>query len=124
MKRVEFAENQVIFEQGDRGNLCYQVVSGAVDIRLTTRDAQGHKQTRILQMLNYGEVFGEMSVIAGAPRSAAAIATEPTVCVAYTADEFIDMIESDPKEALDYIRILIKRLRSTPDLVAKGAMRG
>lgn len=124
MKRFEYAKDQVIFEQGDRGGLCYQVVSGSVDVRLTTRDPEGHKQTRTLQKLGFGEVFGEMSIIADIPRTAAAVATEPTVCVGYTAQEFIELLETDPKEALSYIRTLIGRLRHTNDMVIKGAMRG
>ena len=124
MKRVEFMAGKTIFDQADRGQHCYQIVSGSVEIRLTTRDADGHKDTQLLQRMGFGQVFGEMSVIAGTQRTAAAVAVEPTVCVAYTADEFVNMLESDAKEALDYIRVLIERIRHTNDMVLKQAMRG
>ena len=113
MKRMEFEEGQTIFNQGDHNDLCYQIVTGAVEIRLPVRDASGAKQAHRVETLHYGDVFGEMGIIDDSPRSASAVAAEPTVCVAYTPEEILDLLESNPKEALDYIRTLIRRLRTT-----------
>ena len=113
MRRMEFAEGQIIFNQGDRSDHCYQIVSGAVEIHLATRDNAGIKQVHTVARLEYGEIFGEMSIIDDSPRSASAIASQPTICAAYSADEIFEMLESNPKEAMDYIRTLIKRLRNT-----------
>lgn len=111
MKRFEFSEGQTIFHQGDPSDRCYQIVSGAVEIRLGGR-ASG-TPAKVIETLGYGEVFGEMGIIDDSPRSATAIATEPTVCVSYSPDEIIQLLESNPKEALDYIRTLIRRVRAT-----------
>jgi CRP-like cAMP-binding protein len=40
------------------------------------------------------------------------IATRTTVCVAYTPDEILTLLEASPAEALAYIRTLIRRLRA------------
>ena len=35
-----------------------------------------------------------------------------TVCLAVTAEELLKMIESDPKEAVAFVKTLIRRLRA------------
>ena len=112
MKRMEFKEGQVIFNQGDASDRCYKVISGAVKIRISSYDSSGQLHYVAAQTMRHGDVFGEMGIVDDSPRSASAIATEDTVCVAYTADEMMDLLESNPKEAIAYIHTLIRRLRS------------
>ena len=112
MKRINFEEGQVIFNQGDRSDRCYKVISGAVKIKISSYDNSGALRNIVAQTMRHGDVFGEMGIIDDSPRSASAIAVEDTVCVTYTSDEMMDLLESDPKEALAYIHTLIRRLRS------------
>ena len=112
MKHTEFKQGQIIFSQGDPSDLCYKIESGAVEIRITSYDGTGTMRTVVAQTLGHGEVFGEMGIIDDSPRSASAIATKHTVCVAYTADQIIALLETNPKQALAYIHTLIRRLRS------------
>ncbi len=112
MKRINFEEGQVIFNQGDRSDRCYKVISGAVKIKISSYDGSGALRNIVAQTMRHGDVFGEMGIIDDSPRSASAIAVEDTVCVTYTSDEMMDLLESDPKEALAYIQTLIQRLRS------------
>lgn len=112
MKHCEFKQDKVIFNQGDRSDLCYKIERGCVDIRIATYDGSGRLRTVTAQTLGPGEVFGEMGIIDDAPRSASAIAVKDTTCVAYTADEIMGLLETNPKEALAYIHTLIRRLRS------------
>jgi CRP-like cAMP-binding protein len=113
MKRMEFKQGRVIFGQGDRSDLCYKIERGSVAIRMASYDGTGNLQTFVAQTLGNGEVFGEMGIIDDAPRSASAVAVKNTTCVAYTADEIMDMLETNPKEAMAYIHTLIRRLRSS-----------
>ena len=112
MKRINIEEGQVIFNQGDRSDRCYKVISGAVKIKIASYDSSGALRNIVAQTMRHGDVFGEMGIIDDSPRSASAIAVEDTVCVTYTSDEMMDLLESDPKEALAYIHTLIQRLRS------------
>ena len=112
MKRIEFQEGQVIFNQGDPSDHCYKVVSGAVKIKIASYDGSGDLRNTVAQTMRHGDVFGEMGIVDDSPRSASAIATEDTVCVTYTSNEIMDLLESNPKEALAFIRTLIRRLRS------------
>ena len=113
MKRAEFKQGQIIFSQGDSSDLCYKIERGAVDIRIASYDGAGAMRTVVAQTLGHGEVFGEMGIIDDAPRSASAVAAKDTTCVAYTADEIMGMLETNPKEALAYIHTLIRRLRGS-----------
>ncbi len=118
MQRVEFDKGEVVFEQGDPSDLCYQIVSGKVEIRMLTDSVlSAHKESTI-ETLGFGDIFGEMGIIDDAPRSAAAVAAEPTVCAVYKPDEIVEMLESNPKEALEYIRTLIHRLRVANERLA------
>lgn len=112
MKRMEFNEGQTIFQQGDSSDLCYKIKTGTVEIRIASYDGTGTLRTVVAQTLGHGDVFGEMGIIDDSPRSASAIATKHTVCVAYTSEEIMALLEVNPKEALAYIHTLIRRLRS------------
>jgi CRP/FNR family transcriptional regulator, cyclic AMP receptor protein len=81
---------------------------------------------RPLDLVNRGEVFGEMAVISGRPRSATATARVP--CVAYSLDavELQAALGKSPEFALmlasvmyDRLRFIAARLASKP--LAKGA---
>ncbi len=112
MKRMEFKEGQTIFQQGDPSDLCYKITTGTVEIRIASYDGTGTLRTVVAQTLGHGDVFGEMGIIDDSPRSASAIATKHTVCVAYTSEEIMALLEVNPKEAIAYIHTLIQRLRS------------
>ncbi len=111
MKRMNFEQGQIVYNQGDRSHFCYQVTNGSVEIRRATRDSSGAKEIKTLEKLQPGAVFGVMALIPNAPHAASAVAAEPTGCIAYTPEEVLDVLESDPKEAHAFAMTLIKRLR-------------
>lgn len=108
MKRRTFGAGERIFSEGDASDLAYLILRGTVDIVLS-RDGDGGE--RVVSTLGSGEVFGEMGLIETGPRSAGAVAREETTCIAYEAEELLDMIETKPGEAAVFIRTLITRLR-------------
>lgn len=108
MQRIEFKQGQTIFKQGDPSDLCYQIVTG--DVAISVALTAGSKT---VAELGPGDVFGEMGIIDSSPRSAMALARKPTVCVAYAPEEIVAMLESNPKEAMAYIRALIRRIRGS-----------
>src|SRR5438046_1734845 len=70
-----FAKNEVIFHAGDPADTLHLIRSGHVAARVTT--PQGDVAT--LAVMGPGEFFGEMALVSpGAPRSATAVALEPT----------------------------------------------
>ena len=65
---------QTIFQKGDDGTSMMAVLSGRV--RIGSVSADGKEVT--LNVINPGEVFGEIALLDGKPRSADASATEET----------------------------------------------
>ena len=74
LRRRRFRRNEVIFHQGDPGDSLHVVAAGAVKIVLPS--AEGDEA--IIATLRPGDFFGELALLDGAPRSATAIALEPS----------------------------------------------
>ena len=117
MQRFVFESGQKIFSQGDPSDLTYRILAGSVDITVSTQDGTRKK----IASLGPEEIFGEMGIIDVSPRSATATAREQTACQAYSADEVLELLASNPEDAIDLIRSLIIRLRNaTRKLAATG----
>ncbi|MHB8465665.1 MAG: ATP-binding cassette domain-containing protein [Acidimicrobiales bacterium] len=75
---------EVLFRQGDPGDLVYVVESGRVDL---VRDLiEGGEE--LVSQRSPGEYFGELATMFGLPRSATARASGETVVTGYTPEDF------------------------------------
>lgn len=108
MRTILFEAEDTIFNQGDPSDQSYRIIAGSVDIVIKGCDGQMRKVAAI----GPDEVFGEMGIIDPAPRSATAIAREPTCCEVYTGDEFLELMQDDPERAMGFLRSLVLRLRA------------
>lgn len=63
---LEFRAGDVIVRQNDFGNSFFIIWTGAVDVLVTNASGAGEK----VATLQPGQMFGELSLLAGAPRSA------------------------------------------------------
>jgi len=111
MQKVKFQTGEALFREGDPSESCFKILSGAVEIMLDVPGVMKRGRRDTIARCGPGELIGEMSVIDGGPRSASAVAIEPTECMAFTAEEILDVLQDDPSEALAYVRTLIRRLR-------------
>jgi len=64
-ERKSFGGDDLIFEEGDSGDMAYLIISGEVEIF-----RKSGNQERVLATLGRGEIIGEMSLIDNAPRVA------------------------------------------------------
>lgn len=103
-----YKAGEAIFKEGSHGAAVYYLTSGKVEI---SKMIQGRKF--VVETLGPGDIFGEMSYIDHAPRSATAIALENTVLELVDKD-FLDrefnQIASDFRQI---ISTLVRRLRKT-----------
>lgn len=102
----EVDPGRVIFEQGDDGSRMYFIEQGTVEIYQATRNGN-----LCLALLGAGDFFGEMSLIAGEPRSASAKAHSSVRLRSIRRKDMLTGIRSDPETGLLFLRILIDRLR-------------
>lgn len=86
----KYAAGEEIFRMGDRGHNAYFIESGNVEVSIT-RD--GGKI--VIAELGVGELFGEMSMIDDAPRSATVTATEDT-CSCVSLDSWFSPGSAPP----------------------------
>ena len=107
-----YHKNQVIFKEGQPGNVGYLVRSGEVTIYKIIDE----KKT-VLNTLGPGEVFGEMRIITKQPRTACAEAAEFCELVIIDKETLYSMLKKSPKMVQSITLLLIKRLASTLDML-------
>jgi len=90
MRRFRRAE--VLFHQGDPGDALFVVATGAVKIMLPSEEGE----EAILATVRPGEFFGELALLDGAPRSATAVALEPTETFVLPRDAFRTLVNAEP----------------------------
>jgi CRP/FNR family transcriptional regulator/CRP/FNR family cyclic AMP-dependent transcriptional regulator len=87
-----FRPNEVIFQPGDPGDSLFVVGSGSVKIVLGSPEGE----EAIIATLGPGDFFGELSVLDGAERSAAAVALEPSELGCLGRTVFLELVETQP----------------------------
>jgi len=107
-----FLKGQTIFKEGDPGNLAYLIRSGTVDIYKVMNNKK-----ILLERLNPGEIFGEMSIISKEPRSANAIANEYAELVVINQKDLEVSINKSLPIVQALANLLIKRLRHTSEMI-------
>jgi CRP/FNR family cyclic AMP-dependent transcriptional regulator len=91
MRTRRFRRGEVIFHIGDPGDALFVIVSGEVKISLPSETGD----EAILATLRPGDVFGELALLDGAPRSASASALTPTETVVLPRDRFRELIATE-----------------------------
>jgi CRP-like cAMP-binding protein len=89
------------------------VVDGSVKISVISAD--GHEA--VLNIVNAGEIFGEMALLDGRPRSADATAMCDCELVSMDRHTFNAILRNEPDVALKVIEFLCARLRRTNEQV-------
>jgi len=112
-KQTTLKRGATIFSRGDPGTNLIVVVSGTVKISISSPDGRN----AILNLIGAGEIFGEIALLDGQPRTADATANSN--CEIFTIDrrEFIPFVRSQPTVAMKLIELLCGRLRWTSDQV-------
>jgi len=108
-----YAAGQVVFREGDPGDTCFVVRSGAVKI---TRERGG--RTIALAELRGGNMFGELAMFGGEERSATAQALEDTTAVALLAGDIHRLLMSSPDIAVKMLEAMADRVRATNERLA------
>ena len=104
---------QVIFRENDPGTEMYLIIQGQVEIRKAT----GSTTSKTLTTLVKGDIFGEMAIIEGKPRSATAVAIEPAKLLVLNQKLYDSMVSSNPEFARKMIRVLSERIRKANAII-------
>jgi CRP-like cAMP-binding protein len=104
-----FRRGQTIFLKDDAGSSMMAVLRGRV--RISSVSAEGKEIT--LNVINPGEVFGEIALLDGQPRSADATALEETALLVVERRDFLPFLSRNQDLALRLLSVLCERLRRT-----------
>ncbi len=105
---VAFAPDEVIFVDASIGEGLYLLESGRVKVTKETK--QGNEI--ILGVLHPNDFFGEMQMIDGVPRSAHAVAIEPSVVAIISEEAFQQLLREHYIVSANVMRALSTRLRA------------
>ena len=109
---------ETLFLKGDPGDALYAVRRG--QIRIATGTDAGRRLT--LNLLGSGDVFGEVALLDGRPRTADAVATEPTELFMVLRRDFLELISHRPKVAVRIIELLCERIRWMSDRMEESVL--
>ncbi|WP_024576649.1 MULTISPECIES: Crp/Fnr family transcriptional regulator [unclassified Afipia] len=106
-KKRTFKRGATIFAKGDRGQSLFFIISGTVKIGVSSADGRG----AIFNMVDAGEMFGEIAVLDGLARTADAIANADCELFVIDRRDFLALLASQPVLATKVIELLCVRLR-------------
>lgn len=99
----------MLFQRGDPGAQLLALTAGRVRLSLTTP----HGRELVLRMVGPGETMGELALIDGQPRSADAMAVEPTKALVLERAAFLGACRDYPEIPMAVASYLCAQLRST-----------
>ena len=113
MKTRRAARGTSIFAKGDPGTGLMGVLAGAVKVSVASADGKDI----VLNVFREGDVFGEIALLDGRPRTADATAMSDTELIVIERRDFVPFLSSQPDVMLKFIEILCSRLRRTSEQV-------
>ena len=100
-----FQKNDILFCEFEPGDTFYLIQSGRVQITKIINNIE-----KTIDILKPGEVFGEMAILEGAPRSASAIALDRVKVLEFNKTNFEILIMGNPQIALKLLKLFTKRI--------------
>ena len=89
----EAKQSEVIIRQGDEADFFYVIDDGRVEV---TQVPAGGGASRVLREMGVGEVFGEIGLLTGVPRTATVTAATSIRLVALPKDAFLELVSAGP----------------------------
>jgi CRP-like cAMP-binding protein len=106
IRRVK--KDETIVYQEEPGTELYIILQGRVRVALLSSEGEEY----ILNELEVGDFFGEISLIDAEPRSASVIAEEGTTLAVLRRERLLEAIRDEPQIALDLLAALARIVRS------------
>jgi CRP/FNR family transcriptional regulator, cyclic AMP receptor protein len=101
------ASGTTLFMKGDTGAELFTVVSGTVKITVPSSDGR----EAVFNLVHAGEIFGEIALLDGQPRTADAVALTDCELMVIERRDFLSFVDCEPKVAKKLIALLCARLR-------------
>jgi CRP-like cAMP-binding protein len=103
-----------LFEEGDEADRLFVVLNGRIAI--ANRSFDGRES--VLDLMEPGDLFGEMPLLDGLPRSAEARALEPSRVLSLPYEPVRRLFEEEPQLLWGVVKLLSERLRDVDTALA------
>ena len=117
LRRRRFGRGDTVFYEGDPGAFLCIVREGRIKLALTSPEGR----EIIIDLLAAGDVFGELAVLDGEPRSADAVATEVSELLLLEREDFKRFLLDRPSVAVELLSVLSRRIRRDTQLLQDAA---
>ena len=107
------AARDELMHKGDDASQVYVVISGR--LRVTTTSADGADV--VLNLMDPGDVIGELSLLAGGQRTATVTALEACELLALDRRDFLPFLRGHPEVAVELLQVLAKQVIRVSEFV-------
>ena len=112
---IDLVRGDVVFDEGSRPDALYIVVAGRVAITLA-HDVDDRES--VIALMGAGDLFGDLAILDGGPRSASARALEASSVLRIPADAVLSLLRSNNALLWDVVGLLAERLRHMDEAIA------
>ncbi len=115
---IRLERNDTLFSEGDEAQDLFVVQSGRIAIAKGSPDGR----ESLVALMEPGDIFGEMPLFDGEPRSASARALERSELVRVPFGVVRSELEARPELLWDVVELFARRLRSADDAIADAML--
>jgi CRP/FNR family cyclic AMP-dependent transcriptional regulator len=112
---LHFETSETLFRRGDPGDSVLLMLSG----RAAVQSHRSSGEPIVMNIVEQGELLGEMAVLEGAPRSATVTALEPCEVLAIPNSDFLALLVNHPGLAIRMLGSMSDRLRRLTERVVE-----
>ncbi len=109
----EYPKNYTIVRHNDMGDAMFIILDGSVKVSLFSENGR----EVILDIIEKGGFFGEMSIIDKMPRSANIITMDKTQTIMIKRNDFMNLLVQYPNISINILKELVGRLRKADDII-------
>lgn len=112
MKQISLDTDELLFQENAPADLMYYVQKGEIQLFTVING-----ERKVLATIGEGDVFGELGLILGEQRTAAASATRPSKLVGMDRRELFARVQKDPQFAAKMVKRLAVKLHGANQVV-------
>jgi CRP-like cAMP-binding protein len=116
MRLVRHPARTVLFRKGDPGTYMIVVVRGRIKVCTHSEDGK----ELVLNLINPGEVVGEIALLDGSDRTADAVTLTDSDLLILERRDFIPFLQRHPDACMKLFAVLCERLRRTSELLEEA----
>jgi CRP-like cAMP-binding protein len=109
-----FGNGASVYRRHERGECAFIIRRGQVEI---------HERGLAVEIMQPGEIFGEMALIDNEARTASAVAVGEVEIIPIDRSLFAALIRDDPDFAQTIVHLMARRLRAAMDLLERHGER-